>query len=161
MKCGKPANVSAVLIGLHQVGIVGLRDALKAADESGLTEQDAILDFVITGLKGENYIPKKQIDEYRRTIWREFLRYRRQDFREFYSEIDVTVRGPDDADRQLFVETLISVLGDFELRPKIDYIDPDGKDPTPELLIEEEVIVRGCLSRRAFKAAIRRRITEW
>lgn len=161
MKCGKPANVSAVLVGLHQVGIVGLRDVLKAAAESDLVDRDAVLDFIVQSLKGDNYIPKKQIEEYRRTIWREYLRYRGQDFRGFYSEIDVAVHGHEGTERDQFVKMLISVLGDFELVPRIDSIESPPDDATSELVIDGEVVVRGCTSRRAFKSAIRRRITEW
>ena len=94
-------------------------------------------------------------------MWRELLRYRGQDIREFYSEIEVDVRGQAGADRDQFTETMTAVFGDFELRPLITFLPPADDDPTPELLIEEEPVVRGCVSRQRFKAAVRRRISGW
>jgi hypothetical protein len=161
VKCGKPANLGLVLVGLHQVGIIGFHDVLKETAESDLTQPDEIADFMIRKLAGENYIPDAQMKEYRRMLMREVRRYRGQDIREFYSEIEVNVRGEAGADRDRFVETLISVFGDFELKPSIAYQPSAGDDPTPELVIGDEPVVRGCVSRQQFKAAVRRRISEW
>lgn len=161
MKCGKPANLGLVLVGLHQVGIIGFHDVLKETAESSLTEPKEIIDFMIGKLAGENYIPDAQMKEYRRMLMRELLRYRGEDIREYYSEIEVDVRGQVGADRDQFTVTLTSVFGDFELKPNITFLPPNDDDPTPELLIEDEPVVRGCVSRQQFKAAVRRRISEW
>jgi hypothetical protein len=161
MRCGKPANVSTILIGLHAVGIIGLRDAVKEADESGLTDSDEIIDSIIEMLTKENYVPDSQMKMYRQAIWREFLRYRNQDIREFYSDIDVTVRGEASDERVQFVEMLVSVFGDFELKPRIEYVPSLDSDPAPELVINDDPVVRGNVSRQQFKSAVRKRITEW
>jgi len=161
MRCGKPANVSLVLVGLQQVGIVGLREALRKAEESGVTDPEAVTDFIIEQLATDNYVPDSQMKDYRRAIQREFLRSRGQDIRAFHSEVEITVRGAEGALRERFVETLRSVFGDFELTPKVTYVTPSGEDATPELLIEGEAVVRGNLPRERFKAAVRRRISEW
>jgi hypothetical protein len=161
MKCGKPANLGQVLVGLHQIGIIGLHDVLKETAESALTDPEEIMDFMIKKLSPENYIPDAQMKEYRRMLVREVRRYRGQDIREFYSEIEVDVRGEAGADRDRFTATLTDVFGDFELKPKITFLPPGGDDPTPELLIGDEPVVRGCASRQQFKAAVRRRISEW
>ena len=47
MKYGKPENLGLVLVGLHQVGIIGLRDVLKEAAESDMEEPEEIMDFMI------------------------------------------------------------------------------------------------------------------
>jgi hypothetical protein len=161
MKCGKPANVDMILIGLHQVGVIGLRDALKKAAESGLEEREEITDFLLTDLSRENYFPNAQIEACRLALWREHLRFHGEDIRPFFTSMAVDVRGAAGDERDRFVETLLEIFHGFELNPQITYHPPDGDDPTPELLIEGEPIVRGCLSEAAFKAAVRRRIGEW
>jgi hypothetical protein len=153
--------VSQILVGLHRVGLVGLMDALKGADESGLTESSDIVDHIFESLRESNYIPDSHMEAYRQAIWREFLRYRGEDISDFYSEMDVTVRGVAGEERDRFVEMMTSVFGDFELKPRVDYAAPGSGDSKPELLIDDDPVVRGIVSRHAFKAAVQRRISEW
>jgi len=161
VKCGKPANLGLILIGLHQIGVIGLREAIKRADQSDLTDREEIVDYLVGILADENYTPDSQKEVFRLALWREFLRHRGQDIREFYSEIEVTVRGVEGAERAGFIETMISVFGDFELRPKVTYIASPEEDPTPKLLIGDDTVVRGRQSRKDFKREVGRRISEW
>ncbi len=154
-------GISMTLIGLHQIGIVGLKDALAAAAQSGLREQEAVLDLIITELSTDNFIPDHQREPYRRTIWREYLRHRGEDFSDFYSEVELIVRGDPGADRDAFVATLISVFAEFELKPLIIFAEPDADGPNPQLVIGDEPVVQGLPSRRNFKIAVRKRITDW
>ena len=154
-------QVTKILIGLYEVGLVGLREAIKEVDASGLTEREAILDRLLEILSELNYIPESESGVYRRAVWREVLRTRGEDFRDFYSEAAVVVRGGPGEERDRFLETLRSVFGDFELTPIVEFADPEGEDPTPELLIRDHLIVRGCLPRRAFKAAVKKGISHW
>lgn len=156
MRCGKPANVSMVLIGLHEVGLVGLRDAFEELDGLELDEREAILDHLVARLAGQNYIPDSQQQNYRRALWREYLRRRGEDFSDFYSEVQVTVHGAPGEARDRFVQTLTSVLGDFELKPLIQF-SHTGTEPA--LLLDGETL--GDVGREQLKMAVRRRIHEW
>ena len=80
---------------------------------------------------------------------------------EFYSEIEVVVRGAEGDARDRFEGHLVTVLGEFELRPVISHAPPEGAESTPELLIDGELVVRGLLPPEQLKRAIRRRIGEW
>ena len=161
MRCGRPANVTTVLIGLHQVGVVGLRDALRRVLEAGITDREALVDRVLELLAEDNYIPDSQGEAYRLMVWRESLRMRGEDLSEFYSDVEVAVRGPAGTERDRFVERITAVFAEFELKPAIRYLEPDSDDPTPELVIEEETVVHGLLPHDEFKAAVRRRISDW
>jgi hypothetical protein len=154
-------SVTKVLIGLQQVGVVGLREAFKNTDASGLTEREAIVDLIMEALAHHNYIPASEVESYRQAVWRELLRYRGEDFRHVYSEVDVVVRGVPGDERDRFVETLASVFGDFELKPRIVFAPPDAEGPHPQLLIFDEPIVKGCLNRKDFKQAVRKHISHW
>ncbi|MBD3161212.1 MAG: hypothetical protein GF328_03835 [Candidatus Latescibacteria bacterium] len=161
MKCGKPVNVCMILIGLHQVGVIGLRDALRAADAAGLEDREKTVDFLLEALSRENYVPDAQRDAYRTALWREVLRHRGRDFREFYSEVEVEIGGADGSDRDRFVELLVSVFGDFELRPVVRFVPAAEEEAGPSLVLGGETVARGLLPRAQLKAAVRRRISEW
>lgn len=161
MRCGRPANVDVILVGLHQVGIVGLRDALKEVERSGLTTREDVVEWLTGRLAGDNYVPSSQLEPYRQALWREFLRSKGEEIRDLYSEIEAKVRGVSGPERDRFVEVLCSVFGEFELKPVVQYVDPIEKGSPPELLIDEETVVRGFPPRDLVKAAIRRRISEW
>jgi hypothetical protein len=155
MHCRDYGNVATTLIGLHKVGIIGLHGALKEVEQSGLSDREAIVDRLIEILAEENYIPPSQAEGYRRAVWREFLRRKGADFRDFYSEVEVIVRsGPGDM-RDRFV------FGDFELKPLVTLAEPEEGDSPPQLRIGEHVIVEGLLSRRAFKEAVRKSLSDW
>jgi hypothetical protein len=154
-------GADTVLVGLHRVGLVGLRAALEKADRAGLDGRDAIVDRLIELLSTDNYIPDSQLEPFRLALWREHLRHRGKDIRPFYSEIEVTVTGEPGPSRDAFVEMARSVLGDFELKPVISYAPPSDGDPDPGLVIDDETIVRGLQGRRSFKSAVHKSISDW
>ncbi|MGD8395987.1 MAG: hypothetical protein PVF43_10980 [Candidatus Eiseniibacteriota bacterium] len=165
MRCGKPANVMTVLIGLHQIGIVGLRDALKVEldRESGVApaDREAIVDRVIARVAEDNYLPESQREALRVAVWREYLRLAGEDVSPFFSEVAVRVRGAAGERRERFVEMLTGVFAEFELRPWITYAEPSSPDDAPELVLDDEVVVRGLVGHEAMKRAVRRRISDW
>lgn len=154
-------GVNTVLVGLHRIGLVGLKEALERADAAGSLDQYRRIDLIIEILAGENYIPDRETPELRTAVWREYLRFKGEDFTEFFSEIAVTVRGPEDDTRDTFVDMLESVFGDFELRPVMTFDTEPVEGKSPQLIIDDDLIVGGLKSRRNFKMAVRRSITDW
>ena len=162
MRCGGSFGVTPILVGLNRVGIVGLGDALKQVDAAGLSEREAIVDRLIETLSADNYLPETQREAVRVALWREYLRLKGGDLRPFYSEIDVTVHSEPGEERDRFVETMESVLGDFELKPVVRFAPKKAKEPSPQLVIGEETILRGTPpSRRGFERAVRKSISDW
>jgi hypothetical protein len=160
MRCGSYA-VSQVLIGLHRVGFVGLRQACAKVVAAGLTERDEIVEVLLAELAADNYIPEGQRDDYRIALWREYLRSIGEDFSEFLSEIEITLRGEEGEDRDRLAGLSASVLADFELRPLVDFEAPDDESPSPQLVIGDEVVATGLPSRKVLKAIIRQRLSDW
>ena len=161
MSCGS-FGVASILVGLHRVGIVGLADALKQADASGLTEREELLDLMTERLSADNFVPAAQAEPYRTAIWREYLRFKGQDLREYYSEIDVTVQGEAGEGRDRFVAALGSALAGFELKPGISFAPEGPEGAHPQLVIGEETILRGLPpTQRGFESAIRKSISDW
>ncbi len=160
MRCSSYA-VSQVLVGLHRVGLVGLRQACAKVVDSGLTERDEIVDFLLTELAADNFIPDAQREEYRTALWREYLRSVGKDFSEFFSEIEITLRGDNGDDRDRLGGLCASIFAEFELQPVVELEDAAGEGAFPQLVIGDSVVASGLPSRKALKTIIRHRLSDW
>lgn len=157
----KDHSVAPVLVGLTRIGIVGLHEALKMADESPLQDRERLVDLIMEHLAARNYIPDLQVQAYRIAVWREYLRYKRQEFSAFFSEVSVTVRGPAGRERDEFVELVRSVLAGLELRPVVTYADESEAAKRPELLIRGEMVARSPQSQGNLEKAVRQSFAAW
>lgn len=160
MRCSNYA-IAQMMVGLHRVGVVGLRQALERADESGLGSRDEIVDLVMEVLAADNYVPEGQIDDYRVALWREFLRFRGEGFREFFSQVEVTVRGEPGEERDRLVNAARPAFASFELKPVFRFGPPAEGGPRLELLIGEHSVVQGCPSGDRLTAAVRKSLSHW
>ena len=84
-----------------------------------------------------------------------------EDFSEFFSEIEVEIRGEPGEDRDRLADLSVSVLADFELRPVFEFGEPGDDGPFPQLVIGDESVSRGVPSRKSLKAIIRQRLSDW
>ena len=159
--CGGNWGVTQVLVGLHRVGVVGLRQALQALEERGIEDRTEAVEFLLGVLADDNYVPAAMEAEYRVALWREVLRRRGRDFSAFHSPVEVAVRAPAGPLRDEFVALAESVFADFELRPVVRFIEPETDTSAPELLIGDDVVVRGLLGRERFKGAVRKSFSDW
>ena len=160
MRCGS-FSVSQVLVGLHRVGIVGLHQACEKASGAGLGRREEVVDFLLAELAAGNFIPAGQEQAYRIALWREYLRFIGEDFSEFFSEIEVAIRGEPGEDRDRLADLCVSVFADFELRPAFEFGEPGDDGSSPQLLIGDETVSRGVPSRKSLKATIRQRLSDW
>ncbi len=154
----KDKSVIPIRVGLDQIGIVGLHDALKETDELGPDDREAVVDRMIETLGPLNYIPEGQVEAYRTAFWRELLRHRGRDFSTWYSELPVTVRCAPGDERDRFVALVTSVLAAHELRPVFAFV-VGGRDP--ELVIRDEVVANGPQNRASLDRAVRRTFSHW
>jgi len=89
------------------------------------------------------------------------LRHRGEDFTDFYSEVEVVVRGEAGAERDRFVEVLAEVFADFELRPVFTFEPAADDGVQPVLVAEDNTIVRGLQTRANLKSAVRKSFSDW
>jgi hypothetical protein len=160
MRCGDYA-VSQVLVGLHRVGVVGLRQACAKIAASGLVEREEIVDALLEELAADNFIIDSQIEAYRIALWREYLRSQGRELSEFFSRIEVTVRGNAGEDRDRLIELFRSVLAEFELQPDLDLAAPVDDGSAPQIVIGDTTVATGFPTRRALKTTIRQRLSDW
>lgn len=160
MRCAS-FSVSQVLVGLHRIGVVGLNQACEKVSVLGLDGREEIVDTLLAEIAADNFIPAGQEEDYRIALWREYLRFLGEDFRDFLSQIEVTVRGGPGEDRERLADLCVSVLAEFELRPVFEFAETGADGPDPQLVIGDETIVRGVPSRRTLKAIIRQRLSDW
>lgn len=154
----KDKSVTPIRVGLDQIGIVGLHEALKQTDELDPGDREAIVDRMMEHLGPLNYIPDSQAEAYRIAFWRESQRHRGRDFSAWYSELPVSVRGEPGDERERFVALVTAVLAAHELRPVFSHVD-GGR--TPELVIHDEVVARGPQNRASLDRAVRRTLSHW
>jgi hypothetical protein len=154
----KDKSVTPIRVGLDQVGVVGLHDALKQTEELDPRDREAIVDRMMEILGPRNYIPDRQVEAYRIAFWRESLRQRGRDFSAWYSELPVTVRGAPGDERDRFVALVEATLAAHELRPVFTYA-AGGR--SPELVIRDEVVARGPQNRASLERAVRRTFSHW
>ena len=157
----KDHSVAQVLVGLHRIGIAGLHGTLRKAGGSGLQDREELVNLIVDDLASKNYIADSQVPAFRTAVWREYLRFRGEDFSAFFSEIPVTVRGPAGEERDEMVTLLRSVLADLELRPVIAYAAETAMTSKPELLIRDKVVAHSPQSRRSLEKAIRQSLSAW
>ncbi len=149
------------MIGLHRVGIVGLKQALKELEAKDLGDRNEVLAFLLERLAGENYIPGSETEAYEFALWREVLRHRGDDFSEFFSTVEVTVSGDDSEIRDRFVDLIRSVFAEFELQPTIAFADRVDNGRQPVLTHGDHEILRGLQSRQATRLAMRKSFSGW
>jgi len=154
-------KTTQILVGIQSMGILGLPEVLEKVDESGVTERQAIVDFMIEQLKEKNYIPTNLTEPFRTALWREYKRHIKEDITHLFSEIDVTVRGDPGKQRDRFVRMLKKVFGEHELKPLIAFEQPEGKDIYPQLLLRGDPIIKGCIMERTFKLKIKKYLSHW
>jgi hypothetical protein len=154
----KDRSVTPVRVGLDQIGIVGLHDALKKTDDLDPDDQKRVVDRMMETLRPLNYIPDGQLELYRTAFWREFLRSRGRDFNTWYSELPVTVRGVPGDERDRLVALARTVLAGHELKPVFTYV-AGGRNP--ELVIRDEVVASGEHNRASLEKALRRTFSHW
>ncbi len=134
---------------------------MQKAVESDLADRDEIVDFIMKALSADNYIPDGRQELLRTALWREYQRFIGEDIRELYSEIETIVRGAPGEDRDRFVEMLISIFGEHEIQPIITFAPLDAQGPNPQLLLDNELIVKGKVSKRVFKRTVNRYLSDW
>lgn len=160
MKCKDP-RITDVLVGVNRVGIVGLRDALRAVDEAGVAERESIVDHLLASLERDNYVADRRDEQYRTMLWREYLRFKGRGFSDFLSEVAVTIRGKPGDERDRFVMMVRTILRELELKPVVTFAPAERGEPNPQLVINDETIVRGFPHRDRFKTAIVKSTSHW
>jgi hypothetical protein len=100
-------------------------------------------------------------DDYRHTLWREFMRHRGEDIRELYSEIDVIVRGEQGDELDHFLRALRIAFGEHELKPAVTMEPPDPAGQNPQLVIDGEIVLAGASRDRDVDRAVRAQISDW
>lgn len=154
-------GVAQVMVDLHRVGIVGLRQALSDLDAAQLDDEREAVDFLVERLAEDNYVPVSEMEAYRAALWREVLRHRGEDFSAFFPVVEATVYGEEGEDRDRFVARVRAVFSEFELRPEITLVRPADDGRHPLLRVGEHEILRGLQSLPATRLAIRKSFSGW
>lgn len=161
MPSGFDRSTTKILVGLQRIGIIGLYEAFEEVVAAGLLDREAIASRLAEIVARENYVPPEIAAAYRRAVLREFVRYKGESIHELYSELEILVCGVPGEVRDRFVDTLRSVLSEFELTPIVRFASPDSEGPHPKLLIDDETVLAGDLPDHAMRPLIKARLSHW
>ena len=78
-----------------------------------IRDQKQVVDRLVEILLPANYIPDPEDERFRRALYREFLRYRNEDFSDFLSRIDVTVRGEEGEERERLWQQMVGIYAPY------------------------------------------------
>ena len=153
--------MAQVLVGLHRIGIVGLREAFEQARDSGLEDRQALVELMMTALSGHNFVPDTLREAFPEAVWREYVRQQGGDIRDLLSLIPVTIAGePGDAAEAL-ARDLTRVLAEFELRPEITWEPPAPGLRGFAISIADRPITTGRPGFGQLRHAVQRQISDW
>jgi len=158
--CG-PKGVSKILIGLDRVGIVGLEAACEQAAASGREGREEIVALLLAAIGRANYVPPVSEEDYRKALWREYLRHRGEDIRHLYSEIEVVLGADEAEERERLAAVVTAALAEHELQPLWRHEAPDPSRPAPQVAIAGQPVAAGPLSDAALRRAIKARMDDW
>lgn len=161
MDCRNLRNTSQILVGLERIGLVGLEEAFAVAEEAENADRETTIDRMVEVLAQQNYMPATALQQYRNALWREHLRRQGEDIREFYSVIEVVVRSTSSAETEAFTRALESAFAKHELKPRVTTEAPDPDARTPQLLIDDELVIEGTTDPRRVATAVGRQISDW
>jgi len=154
-------GVIQIMVGLHKVGLVGLKDVFLKIEKNNLKKHEEILDLISESLETDNYIPQKDNENFRQALWREYLRFLGEDYSDFYSNVPVTVLGNPGEKLNQFIDLKKSVFNSFELNPIIALVSDSDITQYPQLIVDDQVIADGSLTSGQFKSAVRKSFSDW
>jgi hypothetical protein len=150
-------GVSQILVGLFRVGVVGLKNALERAASSGCDDRETVVDRMLADLRRDNYVPDALLEAYRGALWREYLRYRGEDFSAHLSEVEVRICSRPGSARDRLVSMLTGALRKHELRPVVRFEEGPGL----RVEIGEHTLLDGAVTREKLALAIRQTLSDW
>jgi hypothetical protein len=155
-------DFSQIRIGPHQVGIMGLKQALEElAPEYGDKDDAEVRSMLLERVARDNYIPSVARDLYGQAFVREFRKFLGQPYQEEAPQnLDIKVLGPGCSQCDRLEQMLMELLEELQLPASLEHVR-DVKEiaryrvmGVPALVINDKVMAVGGMPHR-------NRIKEW
>lgn len=140
-------QITQIRVGGHRIGIVGLKSALsEVAETCSGRDDEQIASELLVRLEENNYFPNAAREEYKRALWKEFLKFTGRPV-EYSAEdgLEIKVLGPGCASCNKLEQDLMTVMAEINLPADIEHVTDVseiggyGVMGTPALIINGEV----------------------
>ena len=127
-------DITQVRIGKNLIGLKGLTEIFDELSSRSWESPEAAQEELLRRAAGANYIPPGSRDDYRRTLWREFLRFRGEAAAaEATAGLEIKVLGLGCSGCQQFYQQVVDILAARAIIADLQYIT------APALLTDYEV----------------------
>jgi small redox-active disulfide protein 2 len=142
---------SRIRVGEHEVGLIGLKQAIEEIAESHAQETDEeVRDALIEMLSKKNYIPSSARKDYGKAFVREFRKFIGQPYEEdSEGPLRIVVIGPGCSQCSRLEQVVMQLLNEMALPASLEHVT-DVKEMakygyvrTPALVINEKVMAMG------------------
>lgn len=153
-----------IYIGKNKIAIVGLRLLFEELKKKNAKDEEGIKEFLLQGVKKDNYVPSSAEQEYRDSLYQEYkVHIGELKERIIPGLLEIKILGPgcytcnkmEEYTKEVLTQTGISA--DVEHVRDLNEIAQYGLIATPALLINKKVVASG---RLPHKRDIERRIKE-
>jgi small redox-active disulfide protein 2 len=144
---------SRIRIGEHEVGLIGLKQAIEEIAESHAQEtDDEVQKNLIERLSKKNYIPSSARKDYGKAFVREFRKFIGQPYEKgSQGPLRIVVIGPGCSQCNRLEQVVMQVLNEMALPASLEHVTDIkemakyGLVRTPALVINEKVVAMGTL----------------
>ncbi len=146
-----PEDHSRIRVGDHEVGLMGLKQAIEeiAQSHSDKTD-DEVQDILIERLSKKNYIPSSAREDYGQAFLREFRKFLGRPYEEAsVGPLRIVILGPGCYQCNHLEQIVMQVLNDMELPASLEHVT-DIKEMaqygfvlTPALIVDGKVVSQG------------------
>ncbi len=142
-------EITQIAVAGLRVGIMGLQEALEAAQAMANASEEEIAQFLLDTLKKRNYIPSSATAEYRQAFLREYKKARGEPVVEERRGLSIKVLGPGCAACRQLEQNLMAVVAELGLPADIEHVTDIkeiarlGVVSTPGLMINDELKAAG------------------
>jgi len=141
-----------VLVGNTQVGLIGLKEIFEELKGRKDKPEPVIKDLLVEKAAKKNYIPDSIKEEYRKALFREFMKFFGEKVEEEKSGfLELIILGPGCYSCNKLEQDVMAVLSETGIQASLNHVtDPTlmsqyGNPSNPALIINGRVKTRGTL----------------
>jgi hypothetical protein len=144
-------EISRIRVGDHEVGIVGLQEALEQIDSRCCEESDSdVREALVELVAKKNYIPTSARDNYGKALLREFRIFQGQPQDEPEdSQLRIKVFGPGCYQCDQLEQTIMALLSEMSLPASVEHVTDLkeiarlGNVRLPALMVNGKIVSAG------------------
>ncbi len=153
-------EVKTITVKGNQIGIIGLDEVFNLTKQAQLTDENHIKDLLLKKVKEKNYVPQSAEEDYRKALYREFLRFMGKEVEEEETGLVIKILGPGCPNCDRLEAEVRTVLQELNLAADVEHvrdlkeITKYGIVATPALVINKKIVSTGRVPNRG-------QIKEW